>query len=320
MSLLRFDHFMEHALYHPQEGYYARKIKNVGAEGDFSTSASLSNSLAKAIADWLLKEIQFHACKKITVLEIGAGSGKLMLEVQAALPFFVRRKLNFAIVEKSVSLKQLQINMLKKRVTWYDSVSAALTASEGKALIFSNELVDAFPVRVFEKYSGGYNELYVNTSQRSEVFQTAEQLPESSFFSESHHVGERFEVHESFLHWQREWATHFQQGSILTVDYGSDVLTQLSTHPHGSLRGYLRHQVVRGSEIYQNVGHQDLTADVNFTDLQQWGSSLGIGSIGLSSQRDFLTDTSKAVDQFLRDAGGAGSAFQVLEQRKIHRT
>ena len=37
-----FRRFMEAALYDPNFGYYARQIRSVGAQGDFSTSATLS--------------------------------------------------------------------------------------------------------------------------------------------------------------------------------------------------------------------------------------------------------------------------------------
>jgi SAM-dependent MidA family methyltransferase len=32
-----FDRFMEAALYHPDLGYYAKRIRTVGARGDFTT-------------------------------------------------------------------------------------------------------------------------------------------------------------------------------------------------------------------------------------------------------------------------------------------
>ncbi len=45
--------YMKLALFHPQEGYYSAKIENIGARGDFSTTATRSPILAIAIvAKW----------------------------------------------------------------------------------------------------------------------------------------------------------------------------------------------------------------------------------------------------------------------------
>lgn len=38
---VRFDHFMEAALYDPGHGYYTSRIRTVGTRGDFSTTATL---------------------------------------------------------------------------------------------------------------------------------------------------------------------------------------------------------------------------------------------------------------------------------------
>ena len=77
MSPEPFSSFMSRALFDPQRGYYTRNIKTVGARGDFSTSATLSPELGKRIAAWL------KGAKN--VIEIGAGSGQLMEQVQRSL-------------------------------------------------------------------------------------------------------------------------------------------------------------------------------------------------------------------------------------------
>jgi SAM-dependent MidA family methyltransferase len=90
------------------------------------------------------------------------------------------------------------------------------------------------------------------------------------------------------------------------------------------LRGYFRQQRVEGAEIYERAGHQDLTADVNFTDLIRWGEALGLETSPVLTQRDFVLNWNPNVD--LRDAAtaqlldpeGAGQAFKVLEQIAPH--
>ena len=78
-------------------------------------------------------------------------------------------------------------------------------------------------------------------------------------------------------------------------------------------------------EIFQRAGKQDLTADVNFTDLIQWGREVGLVGGRLMDQRTFLLGAVPGLEQraqrepeigFLIDPAGAGGAFQVLEQRR----
>jgi len=57
-----FSKFMQRALYDPQRGYYTARIRTVGARGDFSTTATLSTQLGKAIAAWLLAEAKATGC------------------------------------------------------------------------------------------------------------------------------------------------------------------------------------------------------------------------------------------------------------------
>jgi SAM-dependent MidA family methyltransferase len=316
MSLLRFDRFMEHALFHPSEGYYARHIKTVGKEGDFSTSATLSKLLAKSVAKWISTQAQQHQFNRPTLIEVGAGTGQLFFDVYKALPFLFRRKCKFYIVEKSPILQTQQQDRLGKKVTWRDNLSEILQESKGEALVFSNELVDAFPVRVFRVFKQGFEELHLDTKSRSEVFLPIEgNTPDSSFFKNKLAEGLRFEVHESYQNWLKEWLPDFKKGTVLTIDYGDSLDDLLQKNPLGSLRAYFKHHVMKGASIYQNVGHQDITSDVNFSDLEYWGEHFGLSS-SLISQKDFLISSATAIDSYLRDEDGAGTAFKVLTQRK----
>jgi len=70
------------------------------------------------------------------------------------------------------------------------------------------------------------------------------------------------------------------------------------------------------SAIYQNPGHQDLTADVNFTDLIEWGNLTSLKTLSLQTQNQYLTPHSKNTtqDHYLTHQDGPGSAFKVLTQ------
>lgn len=306
---------MQFALHDPDQGYYARKIRTVGHEGDFSTTATLSPTLGAAIADrasnWLKENPgSFH------LIEIGAGDGSLADSIIRALPFIQRLKLHYHIVDTSEPLRKVQQQRLKKyRVTWHDTPREAVKATAGRAIIFSNELVDAFPVRIFHRVQSDWLELY--WENKCENFQKPDSLPESSSLDGSHPEKHRVEVHESYHHWLEEWITAWREGEMITIDYGDVYPDLYHRRPQGSIRAFLLHENLTGPAIYQNVGRQDLTADVNFTDLIQWGEELGLETISFSTQSDFLAPHARDTTQdlYLLHPDGPGSAFKVLIQK-----
>jgi SAM-dependent MidA family methyltransferase len=85
------------------------------------------------------------------------------------------------------------------------------------------------------------------------------------------------------------------------------------------------HQRLTGPEIYLNKGRQDLTADVNFTDLEAWGEALGWEDSHVVTQSAFLHEqlpglkkslTAASPDAFIADPEGAGKAFKVWTVRR----
>ena len=110
---------------------------------------------------------------------------------------------------------------------------------------------------------------------------------------------------------------------MLTIDYG-DVVDQLyHRRPNGTLRAYHHQQRIEGTRTYHHMGQQDLTADVNFSDLQIWVEQIGWKNARLETQRDFILRTipqakrlygTDPAAQFLLHPEGAGEAFKVLEQ------
>ena len=314
-----FEDFMRRALHDPVTGYYAQTIRNIGRRGDFTTAPMISALPAQAIAGWAARAMRETGCRDL--IEIGPGEGRLAAAVMAALPWHTRWKTRLHLVETSRPLVELQQKSLQQKATWHLSPAAALNACRGKAVIFSNELVDAFPVRRFEKTPDGWRELAVtfdSDGRAHESLTHATTLPISSGFSNSHLNGQRIEVHESYRKWLQDWLPEWKSGRMLTIDYGSTAENVYHRRPRGTVRGYLMHQLVEGFEIYQNIGRQDLTADVNFTDLIDW-SSPWTEDIKLSTFGDFLSECHSHPDSQgarLVDADGAGGAFLVLDQKR----
>lgn len=317
-SLMRFDHFMDRALHDPEKGYYARKITGVGRRGDFTTAPTLSESLGRAIAAWANRAMK--ECGVRNLIEMGPGEGLLSNSVMKHLPWYTRLKTRLHLVETSQPLELLQRKHLGNRAIWHKTPLDALNACNGDAVIFSNELVDAFPVRRFEQTELGWKELAVQLRPSlTEVLLDSIALPESSSFQQSYPLGQRIEVHESYRHWLETWMSQWRRGRLLTIDYGSEVDHLYHRRPLGTTRAYLLHQRIEGMGIYQNIGRQDLTADVNFTDLIAWSQNW-TKDHKLQSFEQFLkpfTSPTLLADDFLMSEGGAGKAFLVLDQKRI---
>lgn len=302
---------MARALFDPERGYYTRHIRTVGRGGDFSTSATLSPSLGAAIAAWLKAESRIQP-RVHHIIEVGAGDGSLMHSVRQALGWWTRRQLALHIVETSPVLREQQQKRLGSQVHWHTDIESALAQAQGHAFIYHNELLDAFPATLVQ-WSAAEQRWF-------EVW-----LPESlqphehdaAHFSVLRHTafkdGQRCEIHPSIRDWLRNWTPQWKGGAMLTIDYGDDFPQLYHRRPHGTLRAYLLHQRLTGADIYANPGHQDITADINFTDYNAWLAGLGLNAISHQTLAEFLRP--HAAPAQLLDADGAGSAFKCLVHR-----
>lgn len=313
-SSIPYEEFMRRALYDPQRGYYTRRIAGIGHRGDFTTAPMMSGALAGAVALWAADALLETGCHDL--IEIGPGEGLLAAAVLRGLPWRTRWKTHLHLVETSGPLAQIQHKLLGRRATWHSSPTEALAACGGRAVIFSNELVDAFPVRAFENTADGWREIAVTfdaTGIATEFLLPSIPLPPSSAFSQNHTPGQRVEVHDSYRRWQANWLPQWLAGRMLTIDYGSTAERLYHRRPRGTLRGYLLQQRMDGPSIYWNPGRQDLTADVNFSDLIDWSRPWSANH-RLLTLAGFLRERGQAADASLTDETGAGGAFMVLEQ------
>ncbi len=312
----RFDHFMDRALHDPESGYYARRITGVGRRGDFTTAPTLSGVTGRAIAAWAAAALKETGTRHL--IEIGPGEGKLAAAVLEHLPWLTRLRLKLHLVETSAPLAEIQRGTLGGRAEWHRNPAEALSACGGNAVIFSNELVDAFPVRRFQKTHEGWYETGIRRNPLEEVLLDPTPLPVSSSFAIHHPPNQRIEVHESYRQWLDGWLPLWKAGRMLTIDYGSTADRLYHRRPQGSLRSYLFQQRLEGLSIYENPGRQDITADVNFTDLIDWSGTWAASS-DLRTFAEFIRphlDPANPADAYLADEEGPGAAFLVLDQKR----
>ena len=320
---------METALYDVEGGFYVRAEGVGGARRAFATIPSLSPLLGRAIWQWA-KGLAGRG--PLDMVEVGAGGGHLAKAFLDAAGWWGRRSLRYHIVEISPKLREAQAAMLNgRKVVWHDSIEAALGATERTAII-SNELVDAFPCQLLRYESGAWRELRLGWPPEGESplaahdtdldltpFTACDPLMWPGGISE----GQVVEIHPAFRDWLHAWARRDRKVDMLTIDYGDPMPELYVDRPQGTLRGYVAHQRLTGAALFRGPGTIDLTCDVNFTDLQAWGQSVGLHTVEFNDQAGFLDawlpDKEKARHaadlDAISDPDGAGGAFKVLWQR-----
>ena len=303
-----FARFMEVALYSPDIGYYERPQQVIGRAGDYFTSVSVGDLfgrlLAFRFAEWL-KELPEGP---LQLVEAGAHHGQLARDILTWLrdqePQLLE-SLEYWIIEPSSNRQLIQrkeFSMFGARMRWGRSLSD-LPGSGVQGIIFSNELLDAMPVRRFgwdararewfewavgmRENRFGWEKLPVEPgSVRALLAEAGLLLPGEAMA----HLPDQFtvEVSSAAASWWREAAARLRSGKLLAIDYGLKAEDYFAPQREaGTVRAFHRHHL--NPDVLAHPGEQDLTAHVNFTHLQSVGEAAGLQTEGRLGQAQFLT-------------------------------
>ncbi len=318
---------MNSALYDQHSGYYSSNIREVGRTGDFSTSTTLNNSLANAIANWIQRIWNQDKDLPRSIIEIGAGNGSLAKQIIKRIGFWSRLRLDYHIVETSEPLLKLQVQRLGKRkpFQWHKDPRSALESCSGKALIISNELIDAFPVELiqWEHQKEKWRRVMVHSDNQGWTTSLGNDyaISKKSSLLESHNFkdGQRVERHDDFVRWFHSWIGFWEQGHMLSIDYGDEFPALYERRPNGTVRAYFaQNRFEQMNEILVRPGHQDITSDIDFTDIRKRMLTDGLKEIKYQTQAEFITDhgIKASTGDPSTNPHGAGEAFKVLWHRK----
>lgn len=315
---ISFARFMELALYCPKTGYYERNQDIVGRTGDFITSVSTGSLfgelLAWQFAEWLTAPGFRPPApgNRLTLVETGAHDGKLAADIlgwlQAHRPELLNR-LEYVIVEPSASRRPWQQDRLKSfaQTRWVDSLTELAPPHVGiHGILFSNELLDAFPVRRlgwsapektwFEHGVTLQANQFVWCRLPHPVPAPAGCPPELEAVLPDQYI---IECSPSAEAWWQTAAGCLCQGKLLAIDYGFTTWEQFSpARTQGTLRAYQKHQVNR--DLLAAPGSQDLTAHVNFSAIQKAGEQAGLQTDWYGTQPQWLT---RILGDSLRQSG-----------------
>ena len=293
--------FMELALYCPDSGYYESALDRVGRQGDFFTSVSTGSLFGELLAFQFAHWLGSLAPGPFQLVEAGAHDGRLAFDI---LNWLRRHRpnlltgLDYWLIEPSQrrqSWQRARLEQFAGQVRWAESFQA-LPDGGVNGVIFSNELLDAFPIHrlAWDRASSKWIEWGVGLSNDQFVWRPLPAGAGRDLNAELAQAG--FDLSpelkavlpDGFIiehcpaagAWWRQAAAALRHGRLLTIDYGLAAQQFLSPErSQGTLRAYHRHQMI--ADVLANPGEQDLTAHVNFTQLQQAGEDEGLKTEGV---------------------------------------
>lgn len=295
--LLRFDEFMRRALYDEAWGYYTQGPSRVGKKGDFFTSVSVGDLFGRLLCRrfYLFWEAA-GGPDEFPVIEMGANDGQLACDIldEAAKsdPRFLEA-LRYHIMEPLSALHVVQQEKTGGRVRVVASAEE-LNCRDCTGIVFGNELLDAFPVRMAVVRQGRWMEKYVRVSPEfpeGDCFWEECPLPEGECPPVSaDHLPEGY-VTEWCDGWDSFWqstSSLIKSGLFLFVDYGRNQADYYDrSRSEGTLRTYYQH--TRTDNPLLHVGNQDITADVDFTAVAESAKQVGVRAALFADQGQWLT-------------------------------
>ena len=292
---ISFAQFMHLALYSPGLGYYSTGTTKFGAAGDFITAPEISPLFGRVIARQckaILEQID-----KGQILELGAGSGRLAVDVLRWLDDQKSLPERYLILETSADLQARQQDLIREELSGlYGRVEWLSQLPHGFAgVMIANEVADALPVERFERADDTVLQMHVTADdtgfdwskkQAPNVLATAVEEIEA-------HIGEplpggyQSEVSLGLPDWIAQLAKCMRKGLVLLFDYGVSRSEYYSPDRNqGWLRCHFRHHAHNEPLIY--AGIQDLTSWVDFTAVAQSAAEHGLDVQGFVTQADFL--------------------------------
>lgn len=309
--------FMELALYHPLHGYYETE-GGIGKSGDFITSVSVGELFGALLCEQLRQWTEEQSDERPLWVEAGAHDGRLACDIldhcQRSHPQTYER-IRYCIVEPSETRRCRQKRQLERHSSkgqWIKSWEERRRNSIS-GVIFSNELLDAFPVeRVCWDAANRIWRRWGVTAKDGNLHWCILPEPLSSSatglgweFSEEifEHLPDGFttEVGTASAHWWRQAAARLAVGYLFTIDYGLAAQEFFAPCRHqGTLRAFSRHR--QSWNLLEDPGQQDLTSHVNYTALLEAGESAGLETVGIQPQEKFLTNILRRLSKEGRQA------------------
>ncbi|MCY4487504.1 MAG: SAM-dependent methyltransferase [Deltaproteobacteria bacterium] len=267
---LRFDAFMESALYGEPGGFYASGRGAGRRTGDFLTSVEvgpLFGRLVARLADRCWERL--GRPDDFTLVDAGAGRGALARSVLAARPACADT-LRYVLVERSTALRRQHEQLLDQPPGLCAGFESRADLPDGPVdgVVIANELLDNLPSRLLERTPDGWAEVYVSAGEPAGAGELIEVLcppaPEiqstANALAPAAPVGGRLPLATEAIEWVGRALALLRRGSLVVVDY-TDTSASLVAR---SLREWVRtyRAGVRSHEPLRDPGSCDITVEV----------------------------------------------------------
>jgi SAM-dependent MidA family methyltransferase len=295
-----FAWFMQQALYHVDHGYYSCGRCAIGRKGDYFTNVSVGPLFGQLLAAQFVQMWErLGKIEKFVIVEQGAHDGQFAHDVldyaQKSAPEFFAA-LRYRIVEPFPALQESQTRTLRafhEKLEWRNSLQSFT------GVHFSNELLDAMPVRLIangrEKLVGldGDRFVFVERDAGNQAF------------------------NEAALAWVDEVAANLERGYVVAIDYG-----RLNDECQGNVQVRARHRNL--DSPFEQIGNADITMHVDWRSIVHRAEINGLRVAGFTDQYHFLAGVISAWSNLLetRPSNSTALSSQVqdtLADRKIKR-
>jgi SAM-dependent MidA family methyltransferase len=321
---ISFAQFMEAALYAPGLGYYAAGAMKFGAAGDFVTAPEMTplfgRTLAHVIAP-VLAELSVGNKPGGEVLELGAGSGRLAVDVLGELERLDALPVRYCILEVSADLRARQQDTLARelpqlagRVHWLDALPAHFSG-----VIVGNEVLDALPTELVHWTKDAPLSRGVIVEGDAFAWQDrpiGDPLLRARADALNLAPGYLSEINLAADALIASLAECLDRGLILMIDYGFGAAEYYHPQRHmGTLRAHYRHHAL--DDPFYLPGLCDLTAHVDFSAVARAGMAAGLELAGYTSQAGFLLNSGLA--ELLMQTPPADAAAYLPQANAVQR-
>jgi SAM-dependent MidA family methyltransferase len=292
---ISFERYMDIVLYAPGLGYYSAGAQKLGEGGDFTTAPEISSLFAACLARQCAAALANLG--EASILEIGAGSGRLAAELLPRLAELGCAPHRYLILEVSADLRERQRRTIAARapswldrIEWLDSPLIAPFAG----VVLANEVLDALPVARFRWFSTHCEELgvalesdrltWAPRAAGATLARACERLAAAGGGWEEGYVSEYC---SRLAAWSAHVTSAHRAGLALWIDYGLPRREYyLPERRDGTLIGHFRQRVNDDPFLYPTL--QDLSAWVDFTLLAEACAPAGYELAGFTTQAHFL--------------------------------
>jgi len=286
-----FAWFMQQALYHIDHGYYSSGRCAIGRRGDYFTSVSVGPLFGQLLATqfveiWerLGKPGRGGGVGTFVIVEQGAHDGRFAHDVlhwaQKRAPEFFAA-LRYRILEPFPFLQKQQAGRLRSfrdKVEWCDSLKPFT------GVHFSNELLDAMPVRLI----ANNKESLVGLDGDRFVFVERESGDQT--------------FNGAVLTWVDEVAANLERGYVVAIDYG-----HFENEFRGSIQVRARHRNL--DSPFEKIGEADITMPVDWRSIVDCAQTSGLRVAGFTDQHHFLTGIISTWPNLIEDRSPNSSVF-----------